>query len=203
MLLQSSRPLNTKANAQTARVIVIDDDDSVSLFFKIALEINGYAVDVFNDPTDALSYIKNTKQDYCLLIIDIKMPKMDGFEFYEKAEAILVNQGKRVPRACFLTALEMTVKEQYENKLSNWKEMPLFIRKPISAVALSKLASELTASTKPSTPLTLTETYQMRDPVSCRHCGALLDDKPQFPFAKAELLDDKEYFCNNPECGQY
>jgi CheY-like chemotaxis protein len=188
------------ANKQTVKILALDDEDSITLFFKIALEINGFVVDAFNDPVAALAYLKDTKEDYDLLIIDIKMPNMNGFQFYENVEAVLTSREKKVPRACFLTALEMAVKEEYESRLSKWKETPLFIRKPISVVALSKLASELTTSMKAPTALKLTATCQMSEPTSCRYCGAVLDDKAVFPFSKVEIFDNREYFCNNPKC---
>ena len=53
-------------------------------FFKSALEDNGFKeqVDTFNDPLLALKYFK--AGSYELVILDIIMPQMDGFELYDK-----------------------------------------------------------------------------------------------------------------------
>jgi two-component system, OmpR family, response regulator ChvI len=48
----------------------------------MALEHYGYKVDAFNDPEEALSKYK--PDSYDLIILDIKMPKMDGFELYQE-----------------------------------------------------------------------------------------------------------------------
>jgi DNA-binding response OmpR family regulator len=62
--------------------LVVDDEPDNASIFRIALEDNGFDVDVFNDSMLALS---NFKPDYYhLLILDIKMPKMNGYELYEK-----------------------------------------------------------------------------------------------------------------------
>ena len=66
--------------------MVVDGESDNSTIFKIALEDDGFEVDAFNDPTLALSAFK--PDFYDLLILDIKMPKMNGYELYEKIKKI-------------------------------------------------------------------------------------------------------------------
>ncbi|MCS7164188.1 MAG: sigma-54 dependent transcriptional regulator [Thermodesulfovibrio sp.] len=69
------------------RVAIVEDDISFASFLKTILEEEGYSVRVFHDPETAL---KDIFHFYPLLIItDLKMPKMDGIEFIEKAKEIL------------------------------------------------------------------------------------------------------------------
>jgi two-component system catabolic regulation response regulator CreB/two-component system response regulator ChvI len=54
----------------------------MTLLSKIVLEQNGFKVDSFNDPLAALSNFK--PDSYDLVILDIKMPNIDGFELYRQ-----------------------------------------------------------------------------------------------------------------------
>jgi two-component system, OmpR family, response regulator ChvI len=70
------------------RILIVDDDDDVdvTLTLKVGLEENGFAVDFFNDAKTALTYFK--PQVYDIILIDVKMPTMNGFEFYKEIEKI-------------------------------------------------------------------------------------------------------------------
>ena len=62
------------------RVLVVDDEPDICLTLKIILERYGFTVDSFADPNTAL---KNFKPGlYDLVILDIKMPQISGFELY-------------------------------------------------------------------------------------------------------------------------
>ena len=66
----------------TKRILLVDDEVDIIFTMKDILEEERFKVDTFNDPTIALeSYRSNF---YDLVILDIKMPKMDGFELYTK-----------------------------------------------------------------------------------------------------------------------
>ena len=64
------------------RILVVDDEANLTHVSTLALEYHGFKVDSFNDPQEALSKYKPGLYD--LVILDIKMPKMDGFELYMK-----------------------------------------------------------------------------------------------------------------------
>jgi two-component system catabolic regulation response regulator CreB/two-component system response regulator ChvI len=79
------------------RILIVDDEPDVNLALRIVLEDNNFIVDSFNDPLRAL---ENFKADmYDLAILDIKMPKKDGFEVYKE----ILKIDNRV-KVCFLTA---------------------------------------------------------------------------------------------------
>jgi two-component system, OmpR family, response regulator ChvI len=68
------------------KILIVDDEPDITLTLGKGLEQGGYKVDIFNDPLVALS---NFRPDtYQLLILDIKMPNMTGFELYRKIKDI-------------------------------------------------------------------------------------------------------------------
>ena len=122
-----------KPAAMKKRVLIVDDEPDVNLAVKIALEQKDYKVDAFKDPLLALENFR--KGLYDLLILDIKMPKMHGFELYR--------QIKRVDdkvKVCFLTAGEM-YHGAYAD-IFNELDTNCFIRKPIENQELLKHLSE-------------------------------------------------------------
>ena len=85
--------------------------------------MNGFRVDAYNDPILAL---KNFRSNfYHLLLIDIRMPNMTGFELYRK-----INKIDNKAKVCFITAFEL----YYRALLEEFPdlEQKCFIRKPIS-----------------------------------------------------------------------
>jgi DNA-binding response OmpR family regulator len=86
------------------RILLVDDEQDVTYTIKIVLENNGFLVDSYNDPTLALSNFKLGFYD--LLLLDIRMPKINGFDFYQKIREIDSNV-----KICFLTASEWFYEE--------------------------------------------------------------------------------------------
>jgi DNA-binding response OmpR family regulator len=62
--------------------LIVDDEDDVNLLFKMVLEDNGFKVDTFNDPLVALQNFRAGVYD--LVLLDMVMPNMNGFELYQK-----------------------------------------------------------------------------------------------------------------------
>jgi CheY-like chemotaxis protein len=118
------------------RILIVDDDPDIANLYKLSLERDGFVVDAFNDPLLALSNYKVGTYD--LLLIDIKMPKMNGFELYQKFS----NMGD-IPKVCFITAFE-EFNQEFKELFSNLKEKGCFLRKPIEMQSLTRaVKSEL------------------------------------------------------------
>jgi two-component system, OmpR family, response regulator ChvI len=117
------------------RILLVDDEHDIALAFKISLENNGFTVDAFNDPEEALSNFKAGLYD--LLLIDIKMPKMNGFELYIEIENI-----DDKAKVCFITAFEVYYKSLRE--LYPTVKVDCYIKKPITTdELLQRIKSEL------------------------------------------------------------
>jgi DNA-binding NtrC family response regulator len=116
-------------------ILIVDDELDITLAFKKGLERNGFLVDIYNDPILALSNFKSGFYD--LLLVDVRMPKMNGFELYQEIEKI-----DKKAKVCFITAFEVyyhALKEIFPTL-----EVGCFIRKPIEIDDLvKKINSEL------------------------------------------------------------
>ncbi|HEX7141495.1 MAG TPA: response regulator [Nitrososphaeraceae archaeon] len=115
------------------KILLIDDEPDVTYTIKKILEDNGFKVDSFNDPILALNYYKVNFYD--LLILDIKMPKMDGFELYTK-----IREKEPKVKICFLTAIATFNEEFRKIRLTLGKTIneDYFIQKPINMEDLTK-----------------------------------------------------------------
>lgn len=110
--------------------MLVDDESDINFMLKIVLEDNGFEVDALEDSIIALNNYKPGLYD--LLILDIKMPKMDGFELYDRIKKI-DDQAK----VCFLTASEMYYKELRKDKYESL-DKDLFLLKPMAPDELVK-----------------------------------------------------------------
>ncbi len=111
-------------NTTKKRILLVDDEYDIALAFKIGLEDNGFIVDVFDDPEIATS---NFKCDlYDLLLLDIKMPKLNGIEFYYRMKEI----DKKV-KVCFITASEIYYYKQITEEIFTLLGARCMFRKPI------------------------------------------------------------------------
>src|ERR671918_343599 len=108
---------------QKKRILVVDDEPDLTRLCSLALEYYGFKVDTFNDSEEALSNFKPNYYD--LVILDIKMPIMDGFELYDE-----LKKKDNDAKVCFLTASELYY-EEFRKKEYCALDRNLFIRKPI------------------------------------------------------------------------
>ena len=119
----------------------MDDEPDISLLFKTVLKDEGFEVDSFEDPQLALS---NFKPDfYDLVVLDIKMPDMNGFQLYREIKKI-----DSKLKVCFLTASEMFY-EEYRRKQEDIAadvtavDKDLFLLKPVSNQDLLQKISKI------------------------------------------------------------
>jgi CheY-like chemotaxis protein len=119
------------ANSNNKRILIVDDEKDIAAFFKLALENAGFIVNVFNDPIKALSNYKAGVYD--LLLLDIRMPQMNGFELYNKIKQI----DGRV-KVCFVTEFE-DYYDEFIKIYSDLHEKGCFIRKPIGVDDLIRI----------------------------------------------------------------
>ena len=114
-------------------ILLVDDEPDVTYTIKKIVEDNGFQVDTFNDPILALNYYK--VDFYDLVILDIKMPIMDGFELYLK-----IREKDPKVKICFLTVIATFNEEFRKIRLALGKTIneDYFIQKPVEMEDLLK-----------------------------------------------------------------
>ena len=117
------------------RILAVDDEPDLTMLCRMSLEHYGFEVDTFNDPQEALSKFKPGSYD--LIILDIKMPKMDGFELYHR-----IKKKDNNANICFLTASELYY-EEFRKKEYYALDKSMFIRKPIDNEELVKEVNKM------------------------------------------------------------
>ncbi|MFL6369417.1 MAG: response regulator transcription factor [Nitrososphaeraceae archaeon] len=118
------------------RILVVDDDPDITLTFKVGLEDDkSFEVYTYTDPLEALSRFR--PHFYDLLLVDINMPKMNGFELCTMILKIDVNV-----RICFITAGDTNIEALRE--IYPTLSIGCFIKKPVTIEYLAKrLKAEL------------------------------------------------------------
>ncbi len=109
------------------RILIVDDKQDVVHTLRIILEKSEFSVDISTDPTKALGNFKPDLHD--LLILDIKMPKINGFELYTKMKSV----DPKI-KVLFLTALkDLGEYDDFRKSVSPKLGERHFIQKPISS----------------------------------------------------------------------
>jgi two-component system response regulator ChvI len=112
--------LTSSPDQYKGRILLVDDDVDITHSFSLALQKDGFIVDTYNDPLIALGDFKADLYD--LVLLDIKLPKMDGFELYDKIREI----DRRV-KVCFISGYQTNYLALREQGL----QIDCFISKPI------------------------------------------------------------------------
>jgi CheY-like chemotaxis protein len=120
------------------RILIVDDEEDITMVFKVTLERAGFKVEEFNDPLEALSQFK--PHYYDLVLLDIRMPQMSGFKLYHE----LKKKDSEV-KGRFISALDVYKEELVKHSLDKEEESIILkniIWKPISTRDLVRIIKE-------------------------------------------------------------
>ena len=124
-------------------ILALDDDFDVINIFRMGLEKYGLNIFGFTDPLLALEHFKINRERYAIIVSDIRMPTMNGYEFVKK-----VKEMKPEVKIFLMTAFEINDFE-FSRALPSIK-IDEFIQKPVSvgnlAVTIQKYISEVRVS---------------------------------------------------------
>ena len=112
-----------EAEESGRRILIVDDEEESVYAIKKTLKQYGYEIDYFSDPKKALSNFKTNA--YSLLILDIRMPGISGFQFLRN-----IRQIDKEVKVLFLTTFEIQEKE-WQMVLPNI-QVQGFIKKPVN-----------------------------------------------------------------------
>jgi CheY-like chemotaxis protein/anti-sigma regulatory factor (Ser/Thr protein kinase) len=114
----------------SAKILVTDDDPDMRRITAVVLESKGYQVRTAEDGADALVKIEEEEPD--LLVLDLLMPKMDGFEVCKRLKERRGRGGKRIPVLILSAVREDSSRRRYELETEMELEVDDYINKPIS-----------------------------------------------------------------------
>ena len=115
-----------KNNQDKKKILIVDDDPDICVTLRKIFEQNGFMADSFIEPLLALENFKAGLYD--LLLLDIKMSQMGGFQLHQEMKKI----DKEV-KVCFLTATEMDFEKFRKAKEFYVLDKERFLRKPIES----------------------------------------------------------------------
>ena len=115
-----------KNNQDKKKILIVDDDPDICVTLRKIFEQNGFMADSFVEPILALENFKAGSYD--LLLLDIKMSQMSGFQLHQEMKKI----DKEV-KVCFLTATEIDFEKFRKAKEFYVLDKERFLRKPIES----------------------------------------------------------------------
>ncbi|HEX6029050.1 MAG TPA: response regulator [Nitrososphaeraceae archaeon] len=124
--------------------MIVDDEIDIATFMKLSLQKCGYNVDSFIDPFLALEHFQLNSEDYTIVLSDIRMPGINGFEFVQK-----IREVKPKIKVLLLTAFDINTSVFSEELLAT--KVNGFIQKPISLKILNSEIKKHTNGLKPIT----------------------------------------------------
>ena len=132
--------MTNKTNITKNKILLVEDEPDIALAFKIGLEDNGFIVDAYINPKEASANFK--PDSYDLLLLDIKMPHLNGLEFYQ-----LMREIDKKVKVFFITASEFRYYETITKEIFPLLGVRRLLRKPIRISDLVKSITQEMEST--------------------------------------------------------
>lgn len=128
---------NEKGVSQSKKTVcLVDDEVDITLVIRKGLERDGCTVHEFNDPVKAYEYFKENGKNCTIVLSDIRMPGMSGFEFCRK-----VKESRPEAPVILMSAFEINQSEF--SKVMPQTNVDGFIQKPVSLKKLKELIDEI------------------------------------------------------------
>jgi CheY-like chemotaxis protein len=127
-----------KPLSSLGRLLVVDDDPDILYLLKTGLQNNGFLVDAFTNPKEALLRFKSNPKDFSLVLSDFKMDELSGIELARQ-----VKETNPDVKVMVITAFEIMDKSSL-----SLHGVDGFVRKPIGIKELTDSILKLIGQTK-------------------------------------------------------
>ena len=136
------------SNNKVKKILLVDDEPDITLTIKNMLYNTGFQIYTFNDPITPLKLYR--RNFYDLVILEIKIPNMDGFELYIK-----IKEKDPTVKICFLTAIAIFDEEFRKSRpeVDRIITQECFIQKPITTEDLIKKLIDIINTDMITTPI--------------------------------------------------
>ena len=128
-------------NKRLAKLLIIDDDSDIVQVLKIGLLQNGFLVEAFTNPQEALQSFKSDAGSYCLVLSDIRMPGISGIQLSKKVKEVNPNV-----KVVLMTAFE--IRDNEFSKVFPSTQVDGFVQKPVGIQNLTNKILDTIGETK-------------------------------------------------------
>jgi DNA-binding NtrC family response regulator len=128
-------------NKRLAKLLIVDDDFDIVQVLKMGLLQNGFSVEAFTNPQEALQSFKSDAESYCLVLSDIRMPGISGIQLSKKIKEVNPNV-----KVVLMTAFE--IRDNEFSKVFPSTQVDGFVQKPIGIKDLTDKILRLIGDTK-------------------------------------------------------
>jgi DNA-binding NtrC family response regulator len=128
--------LHLGKKCSNTNILVVDDEQDIVNLIKQSLEPNGFQAYIFIEPSAALEHFISHSKDYDIVISDVRMPGMNGYEFIRN-----VKESNPKVKVILMTAFEVDDKE-FHNVLSDIK-LDSFLQKPFHIQQLNEVIEKI------------------------------------------------------------
>ena len=119
------------------RILAVDDEPNIVRLIQVNLERDGYTVETANNGAQALAKIRANRPD--LLVSDVMMPEMDGFE--------LLANIRRDPMLADLPVIMLTAKAQDKDVMEGYtRGADMYLTKPFNPMELKQFVKRILSS---------------------------------------------------------
>ncbi|MDN5846674.1 MAG: response regulator [Candidatus Nitrosocosmicus sp.] len=118
-------------------IAIIDDEKDLLFVYKKALELQGLKVVTFDDSVVALNELKERCDKYCMVLVDIRIPKVNGYQIINEIKCIDPSMKTILMSAYDVSELEIS------DNLNNGVSSDEVMHKPFSLIKLVKTVSTL------------------------------------------------------------